>query len=166
MIVTSRTTLIELPLPALRAIVVGDRAKASDLLDARIPNEWPGSADATAGLPIHLAALERDPQQLEWRIRLIVIARQVIGSINLKGPPDLRGDVEIGWGLVEDSRGHGYATEAARSVIDWVFANSTARRVIATIPPDHAPSQRVAARLAMQPTMEFHRELLVWAIVR
>ncbi|PYV46421.1 MAG: hypothetical protein DMG92_18090 [Acidobacteria bacterium] len=67
----------------------------------------------------HLRELRADPTQLPWRIRLIVehSSNTVIGSINLKGPPDAEGDVEIGWGLNEGYRGQGYATEAAAAAM-------------------------------------------------
>ena len=45
--------------------------------------------------------------------------------------------------------GHGYATEAARSVRDWAAAHGV-DHLVALVRPDNAPSQRVARRLGME----------------
>jgi RimJ/RimL family protein N-acetyltransferase len=166
MIVTPRSTLIEASIGFMRAVIADDRSAASRIAGASLPEEWPGTSDAHAGLPIHLVAMERKPDQLAWRIRLIVVDGIIVGSINLNGPPDARGEVEVGWGLISEARGRGLATEAANGVIEWVFAASDAQRVIATIPPDHDRSQQVALRLGMHPTAEIRRGLAVWKRTR
>jgi RimJ/RimL family protein N-acetyltransferase len=166
MLITRSAKLLEAPVAVVRALVRRDRAAAGSLLGAVFPDDWPGNPEAAAGLALHLAELERDAREVPWRIRLIVVDGRVAGSINLKGPPGDRGDVEIGWGLIPEAQGRGLATEAARAVIEWAFASPEVRRVIATIPPDNEPSQRVARRLGMQPTLERRRDLPVWALDR
>lgn len=54
---------------------------------------------------------------------------------------------EIGWGVVRDRWGQGYATEAATATIDWAFAELGWTEVIHTISVDNAPSQAVAHKL-------------------
>jgi [ribosomal protein S5]-alanine N-acetyltransferase len=166
MIATRRTTLIEATPAFLRAIIAGDFRGAGALLDLEVGDDWPGSSEAEAGLPLHLESLETYPAEQPWRIRLILVGRRVVGSINLKGPPNVRGDVEIGWGLVASARGRGLATEASLAVIDWAFESAAVRRVIATIAPDHERSQHVALRLGMQPLAELHRGLPIWELTR
>src|SRR5437763_5835672 len=102
----------------------------------------------------HLRELRADPTQLLWRIRLIVerSSNTVIGSINLKGPPNAEGDVEIGWGLNEGYRGQGYATEAAAAVMRWAFEQTAVRSVSARVPDDNHASQRLALRLGLTRT--------------
>jgi [ribosomal protein S5]-alanine N-acetyltransferase len=164
MITTERTRILVAPLAALRALVEGDRVTAGALIDAQLPDDWPGSVEGSAGLSIHLAMLEAFPDQLPWRVRIVIAGPRAIGSINFKGPPDRNGDVEIGWGLVAAARGCGLATEAARAVIGWAFTAPQVRRVIATIEPDHERSQAVALRLGMQPVPELRNQLPVWAL--
>ncbi len=72
-----------------------------------------------------------------------------MGSINLKGPPSADGDVEIGWGLIENARRKGYATEASAAVLNWVVQQPGISSISATIPDDNHPSQRLAARLGV-----------------
>jgi RimJ/RimL family protein N-acetyltransferase len=111
----------------------------------------------------HLKALRADCNQLPWRVRVIVerSSNTVVGSINLKGQP-IDGDVEVGWGLNDDARGLGYATEASLAVIHWVGQQTGVSSVSATVPDDNYPSQRVAGRLGLMRTSETRRGLPLW----
>jgi len=57
---------------------------------------------------------------------------------------------EIGWRLRAQSWGKGYATEAAKSCLDFAFTQLSKQRVVAITPTVNAPSIRVMKRLAMQ----------------
>jgi len=164
-LVTSRLILLPAAPEQIRAIIAGDYAQASKLIGADVPIGWPHESEAIEGLPWHLSALERDPHQRLWRIRFIVETAKnaLIGSVNLKGPPTQE-DVEVGWGIVVNARRRGYATEASRAVIDWVFETETACRVTATVPESNEASQRVARNLGMAKTGEIRRGLPVWAV--
>jgi RimJ/RimL family protein N-acetyltransferase len=54
---------------------------------------------------------------------------------------------EVGWGLLREAWGRGYATEGAAAAIDWAFEHLGWTQVIHTIAPDNLASQRVARRL-------------------
>jgi RimJ/RimL family protein N-acetyltransferase len=64
-------------------------------------------------------------------------------------PPGWPG-FEVGWGIARDFRGKGYAVEAARAAIDWVFATFELDRVIHCIVPENIASQAVARRLGAE----------------
>jgi RimJ/RimL family protein N-acetyltransferase len=53
----------------------------------------------------------------------------------------------VGWGLLREAWGSGYATEGAVAAIDWAFEHLGWTGVIHTIAPDNLASQRVARRL-------------------
>jgi RimJ/RimL family protein N-acetyltransferase len=57
--------------------------------------------------------------------------------------------VEVGYHLLPDQRGHGYATEAARAARDCAAAHGV-EHLVAIIRPDNGPSQAVARRLGME----------------
>lgn len=57
------------------------------------------------------------------------------------------GEPELGWALAREWWGHGYATEAALAVREWLRAP----RVISLIAPDNVRSQQVAQRLGARP---------------
>jgi RimJ/RimL family protein N-acetyltransferase len=54
---------------------------------------------------------------------------------------------EVGWGVIRDCWGRGYATEGAAAAIDWAFDQLGWTEVIHCIDPDNAASQSVARRL-------------------
>jgi RimJ/RimL family protein N-acetyltransferase len=57
------------------------------------------------------------------------------------------GEPELGWALAREQWGHGYATEAALAVREWLRAPC----VISLITPTNVRSQRVAERLGATP---------------
>lgn len=73
---------------------------------------------------------------------------RVIGTTLLKDL-DGREEVEIGWHFARRAWGHGYATEAARAVMDYGFATCGLDRIVAVVAPDNARSLAVVHRLGM-----------------
>lgn len=161
---TERLDLIIASGEFIELLVADEYGRAGDLLTVIVPDGWPHDDDARAGLSFHLKAIERNRAELPWRIRLIVLRsnRTVIGSINLKGLPDVCGTVEIGWGVSHEYRRQGIAVEAVEAVIEWVSSQANVRRIIATIPADSRASIRVAERVGMNATGDFRRNLPVW----
>jgi len=66
-----------------------------------------------------------------------------VGTINHEGWPG----TEVGYSLVHDVWGHGYAVEAATAAMDWAFTTLGWTDVIHTINPANVASQSVAKRL-------------------
>jgi len=60
------------------------------------------------------------------------------------------GERQIGWTLHPDSAGHGYATEAARALLDRTFMAGL-EEIWCDMYPDNAPSAAVAERLGLRP---------------
>jgi RimJ/RimL family protein N-acetyltransferase len=54
---------------------------------------------------------------------------------------------EVGWGIVRECCGRGYATEAATAAIDWAFDSLGWQEVIHIIDVQNAASQGVARKL-------------------
>ncbi len=85
-----------------------------------------------------------------WAPRHIVRAFDglVVGSIGFFGPPVPAADgvpeVEVGYGLVADARGHGAATEAVRGLL--AHTDAAGIRVRASVPPENTASVRVLAK--------------------
>jgi RimJ/RimL family protein N-acetyltransferase len=58
---------------------------------------------------------------------------------------------ELGWAFIREHWGHGYATEAALAVREWVYKKHSISRLISLIAPDNERSQRLARRLGAMP---------------
>lgn len=72
------------------------------------------------------------------------------GTVLLKPLPQGVGEVEVGWHLHPDSWGRGYATEAARAVVDRAFDEGLLE-VYAVVRPGNEASLGVCRKLGMQP---------------
>lgn len=69
-----------------------------------------------------------------------------VGRVGLHFPETWPGP-EVGWSIVKDYWGLGYATESARASMTYAFLTQGLDRVISLIHPDNHPSQAVAVRL-------------------
>ena len=65
-------------------------------------------------------------------------------------PDDLRGKTEIGWTLRQDCWGQGYATEAARAMLDMAFSRFGLPVVCSQTSEANRGSWRVMERLGMK----------------
>ena len=70
----------------------------------------------------------------------------VIGRAGLYYPEGWLG-VELGWIIRPARWGNGFATEAARAVLRWTWANTTVDHVISLIEPTNTQSIRIAHKL-------------------
>jgi RimJ/RimL family protein N-acetyltransferase len=69
-----------------------------------------------------------------------------VGRLGPWQPADWPG-TEVGWGVIRDCWGLGYATEGATAAIDWAFDALGWTEVIHCIAPANFASQNVARRL-------------------
>jgi RimJ/RimL family protein N-acetyltransferase len=83
-----------------------------------------------------------------WSARHIVRNSTVLGSIGFFGPPEVAPDgkpeAEVGYGLVEEARGWGFATEALKGLL--ACADEEGVRIRASVEPANAASLRVLAK--------------------
>jgi RimJ/RimL family protein N-acetyltransferase len=54
---------------------------------------------------------------------------------------------EVGYHIVPAEQGRGYATEAARACVAWIFANTAFDTVCSIVGPENGPSRAVAAKV-------------------
>ena len=88
-----------------------------------------------------------------WEIRgfsMFSVVEKATGRwVGRLGPWEPEGwpGTEVGWGLIREVWGRGYATEGATAAIDWAFDALGWDEVIHTIEPANTASQAVARRL-------------------
>ncbi|MFN2483533.1 MAG: GNAT family N-acetyltransferase [Candidatus Limnocylindria bacterium] len=152
LIETDRLKLVWLDEGALAAIVRGDRDAVERAIGAEISEEWVDEARALCAL--RLDQMRRVPADAAWLLRAVVLteARSAIGQAGFHGAPGINGleaadAVELGYSILAGCRGRGYATEAARGLMDWAASDSRVRRVLASTAPTNAASIRVVQKL-------------------
>ena len=86
----------------------------------------------------------KHPDQWDWYAAWMIEKRDAtpVGDLCFKGLGD-DGVAEIGYGILEEYRGQGYAAEAVQAVCRWAFRHSELRALEAETAPENTASQRV-----------------------
>ncbi|WNV77749.1 GNAT family N-acetyltransferase [Geodermatophilus sp. DSM 44513] len=129
-----------------------DLARLLDLYGRAEVTRWLGGPPSVP--PLELLARWRAVGRADGRagVWAVEVAGRgtVAGTALLKPLPGGVGEVEVGWHLHPDSWGRGYATEAARAVVDRAFTAGLPE-VYAVVRPGNTASAAVCARLGMTP---------------
>ncbi len=93
------------------------------------------------------------PEQWEWYAVWIIERKDGphVGDLSFKGLND-DGSVEIGYGISEEHRGQGCATEAVNAAVTWALEQPGVTRVEAETEPDNQASQRVLEKCGFVPS--------------
>ena len=93
------------------------------------------------------------PDQRQWYAMWMIelLDGTHIGDLCFKGL-DANGIAEIGYGILEDYQGQGYATEAVSAAVNWALQQSAVTRVEAETEPDNRASQRVLEKCKFLPS--------------
>jgi RimJ/RimL family protein N-acetyltransferase len=144
-LVTPRLLLVPVRPAEARAIMLGN---GNGRIWAR---EYPLDGTRVV-VAAYLAQVDRgqDPQPYGPYQIVLRAGGRVIGDIGFHAPPDSGGSVTLGYGLVPEERGNGYATEALRRVIVWGLAQPPVSAVLADTTHDNVPSRRVMERAGMR----------------
>jgi ribosomal-protein-alanine N-acetyltransferase len=148
-LVTPRLELVPCSLSVANALD-GNVEEGERLLDARLPKEWP-DPELKEFLPVYAGLLRDDPLLLGYGVWLLIEreSRTVVGSAGFQGRPNSEGEIELGYGVHADFRNRGYATEAARALVEWAFQQPGVKRVTAHCDQDNIPSQRVVEKAGL-----------------
>lgn len=127
---TENLRLIAVEQVHVGALTRGKRELA-EILGVTMPDGWPHFPEAfsrPAGGP---RRSERRPT--EWPGYFFVHPREraLVGNGGFAGAPDDSGAVEIGYEIAPEYRNRGFATEAARAMIDHAFAHEDVVAVVA-----------------------------------
>ena len=163
---TTGLRLHALALYELRLLAEGDRDEASRSIGARLPETWPGS-NLAAGLDVIQAEMSRLRPDHRWV--WVIIDRDtsaVVGDVGFHGSPWESDTIEMGYFVVPESRGRGFATEASRALIAWTFASTGVTTIVLNISPENVISLRVAARLAVRSYKSARPGHLSFAVTR
>lgn len=145
---TERLELIAGTIELFR-VRVDDREFLSRKLQARVPVEWPPPLFDQDAMDWMAKYLEENTDAGNWTFYFIILPardgqqRTAIGGIGFKGKPAADGTVEIGYSMLPEFQGAGYATEAAGALVRRAFSQPQVERVIAETYPELRPSIRV-----------------------
>ena len=92
-----------------------------------------------------LSGCEANPEQRIWYAPWKISLKKedtYIGDIGFKGLQENHA-VEIGYGILKEYEGQGFATEAVKALTEWAFANEEVYFVEAETAPENMASQKV-----------------------
>jgi len=134
-----------------------DPASLGAILGVAIPASWPpGEYDRDALEYFHGRLTQGGPSQVGWYGWYAVTTDSegrcdsLIAAAGYFGPPS-QGSVEIGFSVIPEARGHGYATEIAQALVANAFDQPGVQVVNARTADSNIPSTRVLLRCG------FHR---------
>ena len=95
----------------------------------------------------------RHPDQWQWYAMWMIELRDGthVGDLCFKGL-DTSGTAEIGYGILEDCQGQGYAAEAVDAAVLWALSQPAVTRVEAETDPNNRASRRVLEKCGFHPS--------------
>ena len=92
------------------------------------------------------------PGQWDWYAMWMIekVDGTHIGDLCFKGIEAGR-NPEIGYGILEEYRGQGFATKAVKLALKWAFRHPNVKAVEAEVDPRNVPSQRVLMKCGFRP---------------
>jgi RimJ/RimL family protein N-acetyltransferase len=127
----------------LTRMEISDQLHFARLLNASIPESWP--------LPLE-DVQSMEPDAVGWGVWYFVRSEGLVavGGGAFKGMPTEDGTVEVGYSVLPEHQGRGYATGAVGAMVEWALAQQNVMRVIAETLPEFASSIRVLGKLGFR----------------
>jgi ribosomal-protein-alanine N-acetyltransferase len=153
-----RSERLELPLLSLDQLdrlATGDGGSVAAELGTTLTSTWLNDVRWLAALRAQQLRLR--PADAPWLLRPILLRAldgglSTIGYLNFHAGPDESGMVEVGYTLIPEARGHGYAIEAVRAAFDWATRLHGIHRFRAAVAPDNERSLNLVAKLGFRQT--------------
>ncbi len=162
---TDRLVLMPVTLEITRALIDGNHGEF-EKMGIKTNEKWPTEATKDI-LPIVNKSLEENklPSGFEFWMIIKKENMQIIGDIGFHGKPDEKGEVEIGYGLVEKERGKGFGFEALKAMIDWAISQDNVKVIRADCLISNEPSVRILEKVGMR-EVKREQDLISWALVK
>jgi len=117
-----------------------------EMLDARVPENWPPELYDREAMEYALRMLEESTSP-GWSFWYLLLRSEdqasIVGICGFKGRPDAAGSAEIGYSIVSQFRNQGLASEAVDRLVRWAFSHQTVLEVSAETLPHLQSSIRV-----------------------
>lgn len=125
-----------------------DVLQLAQRLQAEIPHNWPTPLYDSDARQFFLGVVSENSKAVGWTAWYILLIDQVgkktlIGAVGACGLPDDEGKIVIGYSLLDQFQGKGYATEALRGFLEFAQGHSSLQKVVADTYPHLRASIRV-----------------------
>ena len=125
-----------------------DERELAELLGVSLAENWTQFPEA---MPAAYAMLKANPENLGWAMYFFIHKNDnsLVGNGGFKGVFDENGTVEIGYAFSPVYWNQGLATEAAKGLTEYAFANANVKMVDAHTLAEENASTRVLQKCGM-----------------
>jgi len=111
-----------------------------------------------ADVEVFIGKLAQKPNLSETWYQLALIEKETghfVGDIGIHFIGDKNLQVELGYTVAKEKQGLSYATEAVKSIIDYLFHSLNKHRITASADPKNTPSIKVLEKLGFRKEAHF-----------
>jgi [ribosomal protein S5]-alanine N-acetyltransferase len=142
----------------LQAVLADERDEAAALLEIELPDDFPTDGERRF-LATRLRQMREDERVQQWCPHVVVLDGLMIGHAGFHGPPGVNAmqspdAVEYGYTIYPAWRGRGYATEAARLLMDMAEEWAGISHFVLSVAPDNEPSLAIVRKFGFVKTGE------------
>jgi len=164
-LLTERLILLPVTFEITQSLLSGS-SREIEKLGIKTDKEWP-TKDTMDILPIINESLEKDRNPSGFEFWMIVKKdnMQVVGDIGFHGKPNEKGEVEVGFGLVEKERGKGFGFEALKAIMNWLSYQDSVKLILAECLVSNKPSARILEKVGMR-EVNRDQDLIYWEFIK
>ncbi len=160
---TERLTLIPFTTQICKNLINEDYSDL-DNIGLKKGKSWPDE-DVLETLPkiISNLSLVESPTGFESWMIIKNKTSEIIGDLGFKGFNYEKGNIDIGYGLIKEERGKGYAEEATKTLIKWAFSEEIVKEITARCLIDNIGSIKLLKKLNFDVTKN-DGEIIHWSL--
>lgn len=148
---TERLLVITFKVDMMEALLEGPEVLET-WIPYSVPPEYPMDVYKQF-FPYKIERFRQYPEENKWEGLIIADdTKTLIGDIGFKGGPDESGEINLGYSILPAYQGKGYASEAARAMVEWGMKQTGVKKVIATCSIDNWASIRVLEKAGLKQT--------------
>ncbi|WP_088042921.1 GNAT family N-acetyltransferase [Bacillus sp. EAC] len=151
---TKNLILLTFTANAMIDVLNGKSSFLHDKTSYGLGKGWPINAYKNL-FPYKISRFQSHPEEEEYEGIIIHKKDQlVIGDMGFKGGPDKHGIMEIGYSILPQYQGNGYATEMGKAFCKWGMNKENVHKIIATCSIYNHASIRVLEKIGMKKLYE------------
>lgn len=146
--------------------LLNDRKSFNEKFNIDLHPNWPLEA-IKKKLDNYKEYIRDNFEEVKWGIWIMINKgdKKVIGDLGFKGKPNEEGIIEVGYSIVENYRGFGYANEGVKALINWALEDKRVNKIIAQCNENNIPSIRLLKRVGMD-NVGMKDNMLQWQMYR
>jgi [ribosomal protein S5]-alanine N-acetyltransferase len=152
-IITPRLALIPITAESLHAERSADGLLGA-ITNANVPLKWPPEHWEPHVFELLSKRIADDPTEVGWHryiaLRHMDKSRTLIGTLGGFRRAERPEECEVGYSVLQNYQGKGFATEGTKALIDWALARSSLKMISAQTLPSLPKSIRVMEKCGMK----------------